>query len=55
MAEKQMITKRERGKMMAALSSVVAAVLLTMMKIVVGVLTGSLGILAEAAHSGLAL
>jgi len=55
MAEKQMIIKRERGKMMAALSSVVAAVLLTVMKIVVGVLTGSLGILAEAAHSGLDL
>jgi Co/Zn/Cd efflux system component len=32
-----------------------AAVGLTTMKIVVGVLTGSLGILAEAAHSGLDL
>ncbi|PKN89942.1 MAG: cation transporter, partial [Chloroflexi bacterium HGW-Chloroflexi-7] len=39
----------------AALSSVIAAVGLTLMKIVVGVLTGSLGILAEAAHSGLDL
>jgi cation diffusion facilitator family transporter len=36
----------------AAESSVWAAVLLTGMKIVVGLLTGSLGILAEAAHSG---
>jgi cation diffusion facilitator family transporter len=39
----------------AALSSVWAAIFLTGMKIVVGVLTGSLGILAEAAHSGLDL
>jgi cation diffusion facilitator family transporter len=44
-----------REKASAALSSVVAAVLLTGMKIVVGILTGSLGILAEAAHSGLDL
>ena len=41
--------------MAAALSSVLAAIFLTSMKIVVGVLTGSLGILAEAAHSGLDL
>jgi cation diffusion facilitator family transporter len=34
-----------------ALSSVVAAFLLTVMKIIVGVITGSLGILSEAAHS----
>ncbi len=39
----------------AALSSVVAAVGLTTFKLVVGVSTGSLGILAEAAHSGLDL
>jgi cation diffusion facilitator family transporter len=39
----------------AAWSSVAAAVLLTTLKIVVGVTTGSLGILAEAAHSGLDL
>jgi len=44
-----------REKASAALSSVVAAVFLTGMKIVVGLLTGSLGILAEAAHSGLDL
>ena len=42
-------------KLSAALSSVVAAVLLTVLKVGVGVLTGSLGILAEAAHSGLDL
>jgi cation diffusion facilitator family transporter len=39
----------------AALSSVIAAVGLTTFKIIIGVLTGSLGILAEAAHSGLDL
>ena len=37
----------------AALNSVVAAFLLTSLKVVVGLLSGSLGILAEAAHSGL--
>jgi cation diffusion facilitator family transporter len=45
----------EREKRAAALSSVVAAVGLTAFKIVVGVSTGSLGILAEAAHSALDL
>jgi len=39
----------------AALNSVVAAFLLTGLKVLVGVLSGSLGILAEAAHSGLDL
>jgi len=38
-----------------ALSSLLAAVALTTLKIIVGVATGSLGILAEAAHSGLDL
>lgn len=42
-------------KLNAALTSVLAAVGLTIFKIVVGVATGSLGILAEAAHSGLDL
>ena len=45
----------DREKMVVALSSVVAAIGLTSMKVVVGLLTGSLGILAEAAHSGLDL
>jgi cation diffusion facilitator family transporter len=45
----------DQQKSSAALSSVVAAVGLTAFKLVVGVLTGSLGILAEAAHSGLDL
>src|SRR4030043_647579 len=42
-------------KRSAAMSSVIAAVGLTGFKIVVGLSTGSLGILAEAAHSGLDL
>ena len=42
-------------KQSAALSSLLAAVALTTLKIIVGVTTGSLGILAEAAHSGLDL
>jgi cation diffusion facilitator family transporter len=42
-------------KKWAAMSSVIAAVGLTGFKIVVGLTTGSLGILAEAAHSGLDL
>lgn len=45
----------DREKRLVALSSVVAAVFLTSMKIVVGVTTGSLGILSEAAHSTLDL
>jgi cation diffusion facilitator family transporter len=44
-----------KEKLAAALASVAAAVVLTTVKVVVGGLTGSLGILAEAAHSGLAL
>ena len=39
----------------AALSSVIAAIFLTFFKLVVGLSTGSLGILAEVAHSGLDL
>lgn len=42
-------------KQWAAVSSVIAALALTGFKIVVGFVTGSLGILAEAAHSGLDL
>lgn len=44
-----------KEKTVAALSSVGAAVGLTSLKIIVALLTGSLGILAEAAHSGLDL
>jgi cation diffusion facilitator family transporter len=49
------MSKASKEKGQAALSSVAAAVGLTTFKIIVGILTGSLGILAEAAHSGLDL
>ncbi|HEX6804208.1 MAG TPA: cation diffusion facilitator family transporter [Terriglobales bacterium] len=42
-------------KRSVAANSVVAAVAVTILKIVVGITTGSLGILSEAAHSGLDL
>ncbi len=42
-------------KIYAAATSVAAAIFLTALKIIVGISTGSLGILAEAAHSGLDL
>lgn len=48
-------THSQKEKTGAASSSVIAAVFLTTIKIIAGVLTGSLGILAEAAHSGLDL
>jgi cation diffusion facilitator family transporter len=43
------------GKRNVAVTSVIAALALTGMKLAVGLFTGSLGILAEAAHSGLDL
>jgi cation diffusion facilitator family transporter len=43
----------EHDKKSAALSSVGAAVFLTALKVAVGLWSGSIGILAEAAHSGL--
>jgi cation diffusion facilitator family transporter len=48
-------SESERSKRRVAASSVLAAVALTAGKAAVGVLTGSLGILSEAAHSGLDL
>ena len=45
----------QREKKAVALNSIVAAVAITGMKVVVGIGTGSLGILSEAAHSGLDL
>lgn len=48
-----MADPQNNEKNAAALNSVAAAVLLTSLKVVVGILSGSLGILAEAAHSGL--
>lgn len=50
-----MSSLEDREKQGVALTSLLAAVGLTAFKIVVGLLTGSLGILAEAAHSGLDL
>src|ERR1700689_727787 len=44
-----------REKRAVAGSSVMAALVITGLKIVVGITTGSLGILSEAAHSGLDL
>lgn len=48
-------TDGAQEKRWAAMSSVVAAVGLTGLKLIIGLSTGSLGILAEAAHSGLDL
>jgi cation diffusion facilitator family transporter len=42
-----------KEKKRVALSSLVAALLLTLIKAIIGLWTGSLGILSEAAHSGL--
>ena len=47
--------KNPLEKQWAATSSVIAALGLTAFKIAIGLITGSLGILAEAAHSGLDL
>ena len=54
MSEMQSSTEiMNREKNQVALTSVVAAVFLTAMKLVVGYMTGSLGIISEALHSGL--
>lgn len=55
MTAQTMETTAEKEKNQAALTSVIAAVGLTAFKIIVGLLTSSLGILAEAAHSALDL
>ena len=47
--------QKQAEKRAVALNSVFAAVAITGLKIVVGITTGSLGILSEAAHSGLDL
>jgi cation diffusion facilitator family transporter len=51
----QVSEKESKDKRMVALSSVIAAIFLTGMKLAVGLMTGSLGILSEALHSGLDL
>lgn len=45
----------DKKKSLAAISSVVWSALLTLMKFIVGLITGSLGMLSEALHSGLDL
>jgi cation diffusion facilitator family transporter len=54
-AHREALAKGEQEKQSVAASSMAAAVLLTTIKIVVGLLSGSIGILSEAAHSGLDL
>ena len=46
---------RRSAKISAALSSVLAALGITLLKLITGLLTGSLGMLSEAAHSGMDL
>ncbi len=48
-------TTRSEAKTSAALSSVLAAFGITLLKLITGLLTGSLGMLSEAAHSGVDL
>lgn len=50
-----MKTEADHEKRRVALGSLLAALLLTALKLVVGIATNSLGILSEAAHSGLDL
>lgn len=47
--------ERSAAKAAAALSSVLAALGITLLKLITGLLTGSLGMLSEAAHSGIDL
>jgi cation diffusion facilitator family transporter len=55
MAESVSTAGMRREKKAVALSSIYAAVGITLLKVMVGITTGSLGILSEAAHSGLDL
>jgi cation diffusion facilitator family transporter len=55
MSEAVRIAEMQREKKAVALNSIIAAIGITLMKIIVGATTGSLGILSEAAHSGLDL
>lgn len=47
--------ERDTRKTLAAISSVIWSAMLTLLKFIVGLMTGSLGILSEALHSGLDL
>ena len=55
MTEELTHSRKQAEKRAVALNSVFAAIAITGLKIIVGVTTGSLGILSEAAHSGLDL
>ena len=55
MTEAVRTAEMQREKKAVALNSIVAAIGITLMKVIVGLTTGSLGILSEAAHSGLDL
>src|SRR5450756_816260 len=55
MAESVTTADVRRGQKAVALNSIYAAVGITLLKAMVGATTGSLGILSEAAHSGLDL
>ena len=55
MPEHKGLTQADRDKRRVALSSLVAAILLTGTKLGIGLWSNSLGILSEAAHSGLDL
>jgi cation diffusion facilitator family transporter len=47
------MSSHQQKKQSVALSSVAASLLLTVLKIIVGLMTGSIGILSEAAHSAM--
>jgi len=49
------LEQRSSAKSAAALSSLMAALAITLLKLITGVLTGSLGMLSEAAHSAIDL
>src|ERR1039458_4276830 len=55
MAESVATARMRQEKKAVALNSIYAAIAITLLKAMVGVTTGSLGILSEAAHSGLDL
>lgn len=47
------MSQHAKEKQQVALSSVTASILMTAMKLVVGIMTGSIGIISEAAHSAM--
>jgi cation diffusion facilitator family transporter len=55
MAQQSPKPQRSEAKRTAALFSVCAAAVVTLLKLVTGILTGSLGMLSESAHSGIDL